>query len=131
MMDTSKMIFVFGSNLAGKHGKGAALMAMRHHGAIYGIGSGLMNRCYALPTKWTPWKPMTIGDVSVEVSSFLSCAASHPELQFQVTQVGCGLAGHDTRQMAQLFHEAPANCFFDTAWQPILGDRHRYWGTHP
>jgi len=42
---------VFGSNKAGRHGKGAALHAVKHHGAIRGLGWAMQGDCYAIPTK--------------------------------------------------------------------------------
>ena len=43
-------IFVFGSNLEGMHGGGAALLAYRKFGAIWGQGVGLQGQSYGIPT---------------------------------------------------------------------------------
>jgi len=43
-------LFVFGSNLAGAHGGGAARLAYERFGAVWGQGVGLQGRCYAIPT---------------------------------------------------------------------------------
>lgn len=42
-------IFVFGSNLAGAHGGGAARLAYNRFGAIWGQGVGLQGQSYAIP----------------------------------------------------------------------------------
>lgn len=123
------MVFVFGSNEAGIHGTGAALEAKRNHGAIYGIGQGRKGSSYALPTKDLRIKTLPMPQIAAYVKRFLDYAAKHPELQFQVTAVGCGLAGLTHAQMAPLFQGAAANCWFDTLWEPYLGSGHKYWGT--
>ena len=43
-------IFVFGSNLSGMHGGGAAWVAYRKFGAIMGQGVGLQGQSYGIPT---------------------------------------------------------------------------------
>ena len=43
-------IFVFGSNLAGAHGGGAARFAYERFGAVWGEGMGLHGQTYAIPT---------------------------------------------------------------------------------
>ena len=93
-------IFVFGSNIQGAHGGGAAWFAYKHLGAEWGVGEGLTGRCYALPTME--------GETSMKhaVERFTDCARQHPELTFLVTAVGCGIAGYTPQQVAPLFKEA-------------------------
>ena len=93
-------IFVFGSNIQGAHGGGAAWFAHKHFGAEWGVGEGLTGRTYALPTME--------GEVSLKnaVDHFIACAKQHPELTFLVTAVGCGIAGYTPQQVAPLFKEA-------------------------
>jgi hypothetical protein len=43
-------IFVFGSNLEGMHGGGAARAAYNKFGAIWGQGVGLQGQSYGIPT---------------------------------------------------------------------------------
>ena len=91
-------IFVFGSNLAGRHGAGAALAALKDHGAIYGRGEGLQGQSYAIPTKdRTPWpsKPKTLPlyVIAEYITEFLQFSQLHLELTFNLTRIGCGLAG--------------------------------------
>lgn len=85
------MIFVFGSNLAGRHGKGAASFAMERYGAIYGQGVGLQGQSYAIPTKDGNLKPLPLGEIEKYVIRFLDFAREHPELDFQLTAIGTGL----------------------------------------
>lgn len=94
-------IFVFGSNLMGLHGGGAARMAHAHFGAVMGNGDGLQGQSYAIPTMQ--------GDVdTIEpyVDKFIEFAKQHPEMKFLVTQIGCGIAGFEPRDIAPLFKAA-------------------------
>ena len=100
------MIFVFGSNLAGRHGKGASLDARKKHGAVYGQGVGLQGNSYAIPTKDETLKTLPLNVIRGYVNQFLSFAMMNPHLQFQVTPVGCGLAGYKPNQIAPMFRGA-------------------------
>ena len=114
-------IFVFGSNLAGRHGKGAALAARLEHGAHYGVGVGRTGNAYAIPTKDMDLKPLPRGRIAYYVDSFLEYARRHPALSFQVTRVGCGLAGYHDHDIAPLFAGAPANCRLPEGWREMKG----------
>lgn len=114
------MIFVFGSNLAGRHGKGAAWHAMQHCGAIYGQGRGLQGDSYAIPTKDEYLRTRTLQQIKEDVDVFLEFARSHPEMKFSVTRIGCGLAGYKNQQIAPMFRGYPNNCVFDIEWIPYL-----------
>lgn len=124
-----KEIFVFGSNLAGIHGAGAAKTAYKKHGARWGMGVGHYGCSYAIPTKDQNIKTMKRSDVETFVAGFILYAASHPEWDFKVTRIGCGLAGFTDAEMAVLFVTATGNVLFDEAWKPYLGDTYNYWGT--
>lgn len=124
-------IFVFGSNLAGRHGKGAALHAARHYGAERGVGRGPTGRAYAIPTKDAAWRARTYDAICQDVQDFILHATVHPGDTYIVTQVGCGLAGLLPENMARMFLRAPRNCQFDEAWFPWLGPSRSYWGTFP
>lgn len=104
-----KEIFVFGSNLAGRHGKGAALHARQKWGAIYGQGEGLQGNSYAIPTKdkWLGALPLPV--IEEHVKKFIDFAHTNPTLKFKLTAVGCGLAGYAAKQIAPMFNGAPAN----------------------
>jgi len=94
-------VFVFGSNLEGMHGGGAAWVAFQHFGAVLGCGVGLRGQSYAIPT-------MQGGVETIQpyVDEFISFASAHPELFFYVTRIGCGIAGFKEKEIAPLF--APA-----------------------
>lgn len=112
-----KPIFVFGSNLAGRHGKGAALTAMKEYGAIYGKGEGLQGNSYAIPTKDKNLKTLPLACIYVYVLHFLVFAEVHPEFIFKVTRIGCGLAGYKDEDIAPMFKEAPYNCLLPEEWK--------------
>jgi hypothetical protein len=102
-------VFVFGSNLAGRHGKGAALYAKKHKGAIQGRGEGRQGESYAIPTKDEDLAVLPLATIAVGVRRFLAYAANHPEMAFELTPIGCGLAGYRPGQIAPLFAQAPPN----------------------
>jgi len=110
------MIFVFGSNLAGRHGRGAALCAMQEHGAIYGQGRGRQGNSYAIPTKSLQLTALSLDVIRVYVREFIEYAIDNPELQFNVTRVGCGLAGYTDSDIAPMFLHAPKNCILPAGW---------------
>ena len=102
-------IFVFGSNLAGIHGAGAAYTASRSFGAQYGVGIGFTGMCYAIPTKDRKLQTLPLETIKNFVTVFLARARNHPELEFLVTPIGCGLAGYHPQQIAPFFEGAPNN----------------------
>ena len=94
-------IFVFGSNLQGSHGGGAALAAYRKFGAIWGQGVGLQGQSYGIPTMH--------GGVEIikpYVDEFIRFAEANPQMKFLVTRIGCGIAGFSVAEMAPLFRSA-------------------------
>lgn len=108
-------IFVFGSNLAGIHGAGAARAALKF-GAVMGDGVGRRGRSYAIPTKDRDIVTMPIADIAPHVAAFLDHARANPDERFFVTRIGCGLAGYENGDIAPLFRNAPANCSFAREW---------------
>lgn len=114
------MIFVFGSNLAGRHGAGAALHARQHCGAIYGQPHGRQGNSYGIPTKDANIKTLPLVSIQSHVEQFLEYARKHPELQFQVTNIGCGLAGYRIADIAPMFKGAPDNCLFSKEFAAFL-----------
>jgi hypothetical protein len=111
------MIFVFGSNMAGRHGKGAALFAKQNRGAIEGVGEGIQGQSYGIPTKdgliikylSDPRSTLTLKEIEPYVKRFIKFAEEHPHLTFQLTPIGCGLAGYKPHQIAPMFKDAPPN----------------------
>ena len=94
-------IFVFGSNLAGAHGGGAAWVAHEYFGAIWGQGVGLQGRSYAIPTMHGG-----VEAIKPYVDEFIEFAKNHPEYKFLVTRIGCGIAGFRDEEIAPLFADA-------------------------
>ena len=94
-------VFVFGSNLAGMHGAGAAWIAFQKFGAVMGCGVGLRGQSYAIPTMQGG-----VDTVKPYVDEFIAYAKSRPELFFYVTRIGCGIAGFRDKEIAPLFKEA-------------------------
>lgn len=116
-------IFVFGSNLAGRHGKGDALTARMKHGAVYGQGEGLQGRSYGLPTKDARIQSLSLPEVVKSVARFLDFARSRPDLTFDVAAVGCRLAGFTPAQIAPLFAAAPTNCYLHPLFAAVLREQ--------
>jgi hypothetical protein len=102
-------VFVFGSNFAGRHGKGAALIAVRKFGAINGQGTGHVGQTYGIATKDRNLGVLPLHKIQVQVERFLRYAATHPELSFLVTPIGCGLAGYSAKEIAPMFRYRPDN----------------------
>lgn len=94
-------VFVFGSNLNGWHGGGAARAARLHFGAEWGKGEGPQGRSYAIPTMQGG-----VETIAPYVERFIRYARRHPEQTFLVTPIGCGIAGFSPREIAPLFREA-------------------------
>lgn len=115
----SGQVFVFGSNYAGRHGKGAALDALTKYGAIYGQGEGLQGSSYAIPTKDRWLKTLPLDVVHGHVKDFIQFATNSPHLSFFVTRIGCGLAGYRDEEIAWMFKRAPANCDLPTGWREL------------
>lgn len=109
-------IFVFGSNLAGRHGKGAALHARNNCGAKYGKGTGRTGMAYAIPTKGFKLEVLPLDRIGRAVSDFIAYAQAHPELRFQVTPIGTGEAGYSHAEIKPMFAGAPANCDLPEEW---------------
>jgi hypothetical protein len=114
------MIFVFGSNMRGRHGAGAALYAKRHHGAIYGQPEGRQGDSYGIPTKDEYLVPLPLHVIYAGVDRFMDYALANIVERFKVTRIGCGLAGFKNENIAPMFMGAPDNCLFDAEWLPYL-----------
>jgi hypothetical protein len=96
----ANQVFVFGSNANGWHGGGAARTAHEKFGAVWGEGHGHHGQSYAIDTM------SGLPTLAAEVATFLDYARAHPELEFLVTEIGCGIAGYTPVQIAPLFRAA-------------------------
>jgi hypothetical protein len=124
------MIFVFGSNLAGIHGAGAARAATDYYGAEMGVGFGPTGNSYAIPTKDMKIKTLPLEEIQPYIEGFVKMTERlHEEDRmingdrinplFFVTRVGCGLAGYRDRDIAPFFKGA-VRCSFAEQWKPFL-----------
>ena len=93
-------VFVFGSNVNGYHGGGAALTALQKFGAIWGQGEGLQGQSYGIPTM------EGIDSMKAAIERFILFAKEHRELIFLVTPIGCGIAGYKPEEVAPFFRFA-------------------------
>ena len=122
-----KRIFTFGSNESGRHGKGAALHAFKHHGAKYGSHLGLTGDSYAIPTKDERLQTLPLYQINQYVALFIG--AAHEEcndMEFYVTAIGCGLAGYRSEDIAPMFRLVPQNCLMPIEWREWLPNTARY-----
>ena len=110
-------IFVFGSNLEGSHGGGAAAIAARKFGAIWGQGVGLQGQSYGIPTMHGG-----VSAITPYVDEFIEFAKNNAQLDFLVTRIGCGIAGFREEEIAPLFENVTSleNVYLpDTFWDII------------
>jgi len=112
-------VFVFGSNKSGVHGAGAAKAALKHFGAVWGVGVGYTGDSYAIPTKDERIETMSLSDIRDYVNAFIVNAREVKKKYF-VTRVGCGLAGYKDSDIAPMFKGAPMNCNFPEEWKEYL-----------
>lgn len=113
-------VWVFGSNLAGAHGAGAAWVAKKRFGAVYGVGVGPQGMAYAIPTKDHQIQTLPVDAIASFVAEFLDFARANPEARFFVTRIGCGLAGYQDADIAPLFKGAPTNCSLANEWEGFV-----------
>lgn len=113
-----KVVFVFGSNLAGRHGKGAALFAKKHYKAEYGKGKGIQGDSYALPTKDEDLRPLPWEKVEEGLEELFEYANNNPETLFLLTPVGTGLAGNSKGLLFNFMdtHPTPFNVALTPSW---------------
>lgn len=118
-LPTNGEIFVFGSNLAGIHGAGAAKVAKTTFNAEFGVSVGPTGHCYAIPTKDANFNVIDLGRIYYSVKDFCEATRAEPYKRWFVTRVGCGLAGYSDSQIAPMFKDA-INCSFAESWRPYL-----------
>ena len=127
-------VFVFGSNLAGIHGAGAARFANSRGWAREGQGIGMCEsvygRSYAIATKDFDIKTCELNIIQIQVSMFLQVTLLRPELEFLVTPIGCGLAGFKPEQIMKLF----TNGVHSDSFQKVFPNVHLpqcFWDINP
>ena len=100
---THGQVFVFGSNDRGAHAGGAARQALESFGAEWGIARGLRGQSYAIPTMDADFDPLSLDQIAQNVAEFYAFASEHPEREFLVTAIGCGIAGFSPEKIAPMF----------------------------
>jgi len=118
-------IFVFGSNLAGRHGAGSALEAKKKHGAKQGYEHGWCGNSYAIPTKDKKLKTLPLSMIKIYVDRFIETAVKYPQYEFDIVAIGCGLAGYKPEDIAPMFKGAPSNCHLPAAFFDIVNQTER------
>jgi hypothetical protein len=123
--DYDKWILVFGSNLAGIHGAGAAKVARDDFGAKYGVGQGITGRAYGIPTKDAEFNCLTLAEISGHIERFAYFVHEdyRPNHSFWMTRVGCGLAGNKDEEIAPMFAEyfrGDERINWPIEWKPYL-----------
>ena len=119
-------VFVFGSNLHGRHGKGAALWAYEHRGAVMGQGFGRQGNAFAIPTKGPDPRnrkklvPLPLAQIQYYANLFLDIARDTPATVYQLTPIGCGHAGYQPEDIAPMFEGAPANVLLPPQFEGAL-----------
>jgi hypothetical protein len=119
-------IFVFGSNLSGIHGAGAAKFAAQHYGAIYGNGVGPQGESYAIPTKDFQINTLPLHEIKKYITDFILFSKENSNQIFHLTRVGCGLAGYKDRDIAPLFNGIEFNVKVSSLWIPFF-PYHQTW----
>lgn len=108
-------VFIFGSNKAGRHGKGAALQALKF-GALRGIGEGMQGQSYAFPTLSSKFRRLSDDELERSRDNLYATCRSHRCKRFLLTKVGCGLAGFPEGKMRALFADHPVNLVLPGDW---------------
>lgn len=118
---STDQVFVFGSNLSGYHGGGAARAAHQLYGAEWGVAEGPTGNSYAIPTVQEHISgPLSLDEIAKHVVDFIVHAIKNHETEFLVTRIGCGLAGHRDQDIAPMFSSAPNNCSLPDTWAQYI-----------
>lgn len=115
-------IFVFGSNLAGRHGRGAAHAARLYYDAVYGVGEGPTGRTYAIPTLDSRFQKRSLKDIKISIDKFIEYVIQNPHKDFFITMIGCGLANFKSSEIAPMFISLKdkTNVSFPKPWKTYL-----------
>ena len=116
------VIFVYGSNVLGIHGAGAAKDAMQEHNATWGKGEGLQGTSYGVPTCSRPGMGLPLVEIRKAVDRFAKFVQDNPHLGFFVTAIGTGYAGYPHSDIAPMFVGIP-RCWFPNDWHRYIEPR--------
>lgn len=115
-----KHVFVFGSNLLGKHFGGAAAVAKYLYDAQSGVAQGPTGNCYAIPTMDSSFQPLELLVIGGFVMEFKKEAAANPDVTYHLTPIGCGIAGYKPYDIAPMFLECPKNVILPIEFQELF-----------
>lgn len=113
-------VFVFGSNLAGKHHGGAAAIAVEHFGALLGVGRGWSGQSFAIPTMNEHLQQMPLSQIQHYVDDFKIYTKNHPKNKYFLTAIGCGIAGYTVEEIAPMFKGISRNVIFPQSFRPFV-----------
>lgn len=119
-MEPDSHVFVFGTDIDGRHESESGRMAMRLHGAQRGTRNGLTGNAYAIPSVASDGTPLRLAVMANYVTPFIEYATAHPRTIFQIARFGAGGAEHSDEDMAGLFAKVPANCRLPGRWQTLI-----------
>ncbi len=120
---TNEPVFVFGTDLAGKHRNESAATAVEFHAAATAKGSGASGNAYAIPYRSSNDELLPAEVITNYLDSLFELARSEPHRLFQVARFGCEAGAHGDAGMARLFARAPANCLLPGLWLRALNDQ--------
>lgn len=113
-------IFVFGSDLAGKHEDGGARVAHQYFGAVKGVSRGWAGQSFAIPTLDQSLKPLACEEIAAHIHDFKIYTKNHPSTTYFITALGCGLAGNPVSKIAPLFKNISSNVILPWSFKPFL-----------
>ncbi|TQR69607.1 hypothetical protein E2K73_04760 [Acinetobacter sp. RF15A] len=113
-------VFVFGSNMAGQHGGGAARTALEHFGAVMGVGRGWSGQSYAIPTMNEHLQQMPLSQIQHYIDDFKLYTKNHPKIKYFITSIGCGIAGYKVEEIAPMFKGISHNVILPQSFRPFV-----------
>lgn len=122
MIPSKRTIFVFGSNTEGRHGAGAALEARLKWGAVNGCPMGLLGNSYAIVTKDLSKgkRSIPLDYIENQVLELFHYIKGHPDWEWRITAIGCGLAGYTPEEIAPMFRNSPPNAILPEEFIKVL-----------
>ena len=130
--NTSDKVFVFGSNLGGNHGTGAAKYAKEVHGAKMGTGVGRTEMAYAIPTKDADLNVLSLKKIGRHLDDFMEYAKTHNSTEFMLTRIGCGRSGYTNEEIMRLLpKELPENVYLPGIWRQLMPSNKKKNGSVP
>ena len=113
-------IFVFGSNMTGDHNSGAAKTALEHFGAMKGSGRGWAGQSFAIPTLNEHLQQMPLSQIQHYIDDFKIYTKNHPQNQYFITSIGCGITGYQIEEIAPMFKGISNNVIFPASFRPFV-----------